>query len=890
MYIEKDILMHYGVKRRSGRYPWGSGENPYQHSGDFLSRVESLKKQGLSDAEIAKMIDKNMTSTDLRAYMAIAREERRSLEVARAKSLREDGLNNSEIAREMGKNESTIRSYFNAESERRMNQAKKTADFLKEQIESKGMIDVGAGVERELGISKEKLNQALAILEAEGYPVYGIGVPQVTNPNRQTNTKVICKPGTTHSDVYNNSSEIKSVKEYYSKDGGQTFETFHYPESLSSKRIQVKYSEDGGIDKDGVIELRRGVEDISLGGSRYAQVRILVDGNKYMKGMAVYSDNMPDGVDVIFNTNKSKSTPKAEVFKDIKNDPDNPFGSYIKADGQRWYTDSNGKEKLSVINKVREEGDWESWSKNLSSQMLSKQPLSLIKRQLNLTYSDKATEFDDIMSLTNPTVKRKLLIDFADDCDAAAVHLKAAALPRQKNQVILPVTSLKSTEIYAPNFKQGEQVALIRHPHGGTFEIPILKVNNKHREAKSLLGNALDAVGINSKVAERLSGADFDGDTVLVIPVNSKVKIKSTEPLKGLIGFDPKTAYPYRQGMKVMNNTQTEMGKISNLITDMTLKGATTSELARAVRHSMVVIDAEKHKLDYKKSYEDNGIAELKKKYQGHINSNGKYSEGASTLISKASSSVDVPKRKGSPRIDPNTGEKVYKLANETYIDSKGNLKLRTQKSTNMAETKDANTLSSGTSVEKLYADYANKVKSLANTARKASLNTGRLTMSKSARETYRKEYDSLMAKLNVAEKNAPRERQAQLMANSVAKAKKQSNPDMDKDTYNKIKQQELTKARASVGASGKDTRISITPKEWEAIQAGAISDTTLSRILVKADMKEVRELATPRTVYTLTPAKIAKINSMNASGYSISEIADALGVSTSTVSKQLKN
>lgn len=890
MYVSNDILMHYGVKRRSGRYPWGSGENPYQHSGDFLSRVENLKKQGLSDAEIAKMIDKNMTSTDLRAYMAIAREERRSLEVARAKSLREDGLNNSEIAREMGKNESTIRSYFNEESERRMNQAKKTADFLKEQIENKGMIDVGAGVERELGISKEKLNQALAILEAEGYPVYGIGVPQVTNPNRQTNTKVICKPGTTHSDVYNNSSDIKSVKEYYSKDGGQTFETFHYPESLNSKRIKVRYSEDGGSDKDGVIELRRGVEDISLGDSRYAQVRILVDGKKYMKGMAVYSDDMPDGVDVIFNTNKKRGTPKEQVFKDIKDDPDNPFGSYIKADGQRWYTDSKGNKKLSVINKVREEGDWETWSKNLSSQMLSKQPLSLIKRQLNLTYSDKVSEYEDIMSLTNPTVKRKLLIDFADDCDAAAVHLKAAALPRQKNQVILPVTSLKSNEIYAPNFKQGEQVALIRHPHGGTFEIPILKVNNKHREAKTLLGNALDAVGINSKVAERLSGADFDGDTVLVIPVNSKVKIKSTEPLKGLIGFDPKTSYPYQKGMKVMNNTQTEMGKISNLITDMTLKGATTSELARAVRHSMVVIDAEKHKLNYKQSYEDNGIAELKKKYQGHIKEDGKYSEGASTLISKASSNVSIPKRKGSPRIDPNTGEKIYKLANETYIDSHGKTKLRTQNSTKMAETKDANTLSSGTPVEKLYADYANKVKSLANQSRKASLNTGRLTLSKSARTTYKKEYESLMSKLNIAEKNAPRERQAQLMANSIAKAKKQSNPDMDKDTYNKIKQQELTKARASVGASGKDTRISITPKEWEAVQAGAISDTTLSRILVKADMKEVRELATPRSMHTLTPAKLAKINSMNASGYSIAEIAEALGVSTSTVSKQLKN
>lgn len=84
---------------------------------------------------------------------------------------------------------------------------------------------------------------------------------------------------------------------------------------------------------------------------------------------------------------------------------------------------------------------------------------------------------------------------------------------------------------------------------------------------------------------------------------------------------------------KPMKNTQTEMGKISNLITDMTLKGATQDELARAVRHSMVVIDAEKHKLDYKQSEQDNGISALRKKYQGTVDENGRYHEGAATLI-----------------------------------------------------------------------------------------------------------------------------------------------------------------------------------------------------------------------------------------------------------------
>ena len=44
----EDVLMHYGMPRRSGRYPWGSGENPYQHSGDFLSRVYELRKQNFT--------------------------------------------------------------------------------------------------------------------------------------------------------------------------------------------------------------------------------------------------------------------------------------------------------------------------------------------------------------------------------------------------------------------------------------------------------------------------------------------------------------------------------------------------------------------------------------------------------------------------------------------------------------------------------------------------------------------------------------------------------------------------------------------------------------------------------------------------------------------------
>lgn len=903
--IVEEMLMHYGMPRRSGRYPWGSGDNPYQHSGDFLSRVEEMKNNNFTftdkdgktyTGEVAIAKSMGLSTTQFRTQLSLAKDERRSQDVATAKALREKGYSLNEIADKMGfANDSSVRSLLNESSEARMNQAKTTADFLKQQVAEKGMIDVGTGVERELGISKEKMNQALYILEMEGYPIYGGGVPQVTNPGKQTNIKVLCPPGTEHKEIYN-FENVHSVRDYVSHDGGETFDKFVYPKSMDSKRLQICYAEDGGIHKDGVIEIRRGVDDLSLGNSHYAQVRILVDDNRYLKGMAVYSDDLPPGVDVRFNTNKKRGTPPEDVMKKIKDDPDNPFGSLIKAGGQSYYTDANGERQLSLINKRAEEGDWGEWADKLPSQFLSKQSLSLVNKQLNLAASDKMAEFDEICALTNPTVKKSLLKSFADDCDSAAVHLQAAALPRQKYQVILPITSMKDNEVYAPNYKNGETVALVRYPHGGTFEIPILTVNNKQAEARRVLGNTpKDAIGINSKVAERLSGADFDGDTVMVIPCNSsksKVKITSTPPLKGLEGFDPKLEYGGKPegSFKLMRNTQKEMGVVSNLITDMTLKGATQDELARAVRHSMVVIDAEKHKLDYKQSEIDNGIASLKKKYQGTVDEDGRYHEGASTLISRAKSEVSVVKRQGSPRIDEETGEQIWKNVDDPiYTDRRtGKTKVRTQPSTKMAETKDAFTLVSeaDTPVERAYATYANKMKALGNQARLEILATGKVPYSASAKETYQAEVDSLNAKLNVALKNAPRERQAQTMANAVVAAKKQDNPGMTSGEIKKASQQALTQARAAVGA--KRETIKITDREWEAIQAGAISENKLTQIIDNVDIDSLRQRATPRATTSLSQAKQNKIASMNASGYSTSEIAEALGISTSTVSNYL--
>ena len=923
MNTRDDILMHYGMPRRSGRYPWGSGENPYQHTDDFLSRVEQLKKENFiftdpetgktykGDLAIAKSM--GMNSTEFRARYSVAINERRQRQVDQIKSLKEDGLSNTDIAKKLGlAGESTVRSLLNESSMGRMTEAQKTADFIKKMIDEHGMVDVGKGQAANLNVSDTRLTEALYILQAQGYPVYGAGIPQVTNPGKQTNMKVICAPGTEHKEIYQFDKIYNPSDEFVSHDGGETFDPkYVYPKSMNSNRLQIRYAEEGGIDKDGVIELRRGVDDLDLGGSLYSQVRIMVDGTHYLKGMAVYADDLPPGIDIRFNTNKPKGTPALgpkdnTVLKPIKKDPDNPFGALIKEGindpdipdskigGQSYYIDKDGNKQLSLINKTRDEGDWGLWAKKLPSQFLSKQPIKLINQQLGLDVADKKGELDDILAVNNPVVKRALLKSYSDDCDSAAVHLQAASLPRQKYQVILPLTSIKDDEVYAPNFNNGEKVALVRFPHGGTFEIPVLKVNNKNKEGNDILGSTpKDAVGINKKVADRLSGADFDGDTVMVIPIKNN-KISSSPPLKGLEGFDPKLEYAGVPGkFKPMKDTQKQMGVVSNLITDMTIKGAPTEDIEKAVRHSMVVIDAEKHGLDWKRSEKDNDIPLLKKKWQGHYDEDGKYKEGASTLISMAKSQKTVLKRRGNPDISKETGEVTWKNAYDKdlyYVDKNGVTKMRTQKSTKMAEAKDARSLISDVKspVEVAYANYANEMKQLANTARKEMVNSEKHLYSADAAKKYKTEVAHLDAQLNAAEKNAPRERQAQLIANSVVATKKKENPEATKEQIKKWGQQALVAARVKVGAHR--TTIDISDKEWEAIQAGAVSENKLTKIINHTDIDKVRELATPRDYKnTITPTKQARIQSMKNSGYTTSEIAKVMGVSTSTVSKYVK-
>ena len=334
------------------------------------------------------------------------------------------------------------------------------------------------------------------------------------------------------------------------------------------------------------------------------------------------------------------------------------------------------------------------------------------------------------------------------------------------------------------------------------------------------------------------------------------------------------------------------MCRVSNLITDMQIKGAAPEEVARAVKHSMVVIDAEKHKLNYQQSYIDNGIKGLKIKYQG-ISEKGQ-PKGASTIISKAKAQVYIPERSLRTSVDPETGRKIYfEKPNNTYVDKNGKVKQRLQSVKAMDTVDDAFDLVSTTRHPKEieYAKYANSLKSLANQARKEAYNVKPIERNPSAAKLYAPEIKSLDSKLNQALKNAPRERMAQRLAETQIKSTIRSfkedpgTEDLSKEEIKKLRQQTIANARAQVGANRSSIK-EITDNEWKAIQSGAISKTKLDQIVRVMDDETLKKLATPRTSGSLPVSQQNRIKAMLASGWTQEEVAKAIGVSASTVGK----
>lgn len=949
-------LRHYGVSvkdgapgRGSGRYALGSGKDPQSYK-NFLDKINELEDMGYSQKDIAKEFNlkgpSGQYSTDvLRKKRRIATNEWKKYEVEEVRRLKEEGYNNTEIAKMMGfSGESKVRSLLTTKVATQGDRITSVADQLEErlgEISEKGYryLQVGEGVEAQLGISQDLLKTSVELLKDRGYEEIVVQVDQLgTGEGKKTLIPVLAPPGTTYAEVKENYAKIGNVVDI----NDTVPANLTPPTSIDHERVYINYTksdETGGKEMDGLIQLRPGVSDISLGKAHYAQVRIAVDDKYYLKGMAAYSNDIPDGYDIVFNTNKKEGTPMEKVFKEMdtvdgKINLENPFGASIKEDNQlkmvsRYYTDADGNQKKSAINVVNEEGDWSKWKDKLSAQFLSKQLPEVAKNQLNLTYALNESQFEDIKKLTVPTIRKYELMEFASQCDSAAEQLKAVGFAGQKTKVILPFPSVKDGEIYDPNFNNGEQVALIRFPHAGRFEIPICTVNNKNKDAREVIGNARDAVGINAKTAEQLSGADFDGDTVVVVPLKS-AKIMASAPVKELLDFDPKVKYKVpeekqmdKKYMATLSNEdkkkyiaeqqklgkikpienrekQLKMGEVSNLITDMTLHDAPLEDIIRAVKHSMVVIDSEKHYLDLQQSYKDNGIAELREKYQGSKRA------GASTLISKAKSTdrnvlerdelttlrsdmTEDERRRflNGERVFRPTG-KQYKNYNEETGEFEDSGKYRKTTATKMSLVKDANELSSGTVMESIYASYANKMKALANAARKEARTTPRLEQDMDAKKEYLDCDKSLRQKVVEAKKNKPLEKQAQIIAGAKLDALKATHPDLSKDDIKKWKNKYLTQAREQVGA--KKQNVEISDREWTAIEKKAISESLLNDVLSNTDRTALKERAMPReTKNALSTAKISVAKARLRAGFTQAEVAEELGVSVSTLLKYVE-
>ena len=206
-----------------------------------------------------------------------------------------------------------------------------------------------------------------------------------------------------------------------------------------------------------------------------------------------------------------------------------------------------------------------------------------------------------------------------------------------------------------------------------------------------------------------------------------------------------------------------------------------------------------------------------------------------------------------------------------------------------MFEASDARSLMSKTpaAIEIIYADYANSMKSLGNQARKESAAIKMTPYSPSAKKVYSSEVASLNAKLKVALANAPLERQVHLVGNKIVQTRKEANPDMDGAQIKKLKGQTLAEMRERIGAS--KTRVEITSREWEAIESGAISNALLKQILDNTNLDVVQSYATPRSKTLMSDSKIARAKIYLSQGRLMSEIADALGASVSTLSRALK-
>lgn len=352
MIDENNYLEHYGTPRHSGRYPWGSGKDP-QRSKDFLQRVKELKKEGISEVDIAKSMGYETTS-QLRARISKENETLKNSYYTNAAKLYAKGVSKSEISRRLGIPVSTVSLYLDPSRQLSEKAEKTVTDVLKEQLKTKPFLNTTKGANIYMGITEDRMKKALKNLEEEGYSINEVYVEQL-GTGKRTTLRVLSEPGVSKKEAWEHRYEIEPVDGVIFHDNGidGVTKAGGPPKQLSMDRIAIRYAEEGGTDKDGVIEIRRGVPDLDLGNAHYAQCRIAVDdkefGKLYAKGMVVYSDDIPEGKDILVNSNKKIGTPlggEGGVLKSQKDNPDNPFGSTYY---RKEYVDENGKSSFQHL-------------------------------------------------------------------------------------------------------------------------------------------------------------------------------------------------------------------------------------------------------------------------------------------------------------------------------------------------------------------------------------------------------------------------------------------------------------------------------------------------------------------------------------------------------------
>ena len=242
--------MHYGRGHldggNSGRYPWGSGENPYQRLESFMSIYKKLRSEGMDDEAIGQIwgmpvaqaftqayqsLKKDyglsrtdvahlwgITTSELDAKQQIYTAQVDSMNLFKARNLKEHGYSNVKIAELMNTTEGSVRNWLSQDESRKQKIIDETTSVLRNAVKEKNYIQVGAGVEARLGITPTKMKAALALLKEEGYEVINVQVDQLGTGNKTT-VKVLCPPGTTYRELKSKHiGDIQLPDDYISKE------------------------------------------------------------------------------------------------------------------------------------------------------------------------------------------------------------------------------------------------------------------------------------------------------------------------------------------------------------------------------------------------------------------------------------------------------------------------------------------------------------------------------------------------------------------------------------------------------------------------------------------------------------------------------------------------